>query len=174
MMMMMGSCLLLVVSSLTTVQKFPLNRSILRRISPNYEQQQQMLRSATESRVHRSMSSSDDASTTQQSPWVSDKAPKSAKEKASFKNQVPFREEVYETVKGAIELLTKRLNMNKDLAMSKLSLDEQAALSMKTLTVDEAQWLAAAVEVILDDAYKYGPPARPIKINAAQEDSTSQ
>jgi hypothetical protein len=118
------------------------------------------------------MSSSEGPLATQQSPWVSDNAPKSAKEKASFKNQVPFREDVYDTIKGAIELLTKRLNMKKDLTsidMSKLSVDEKAALSMKTLAADEAHWLAAAVEVIINDAYMFGPPARPVKSNAAPE-----
>ena len=122
------------------------------------------------------MSSSESPTATQQSPWVPDKVPKSAKEKASFKNQVPFREDVYDTIKGAIELLTKRLNMKKDMTaidISKLSLDEKAALSMKTLAADEAQWLAAAVEVIIADAYMYGPPVRPVKSSAAPPDGAN-
>ena len=104
-----------------------------------------------------------------------DKGPKSAKEKARFGSQVPFDEGVYETMKGAIELLTKRLSMNKDTSkidVSKLSIDERAALSMKSLTVEESLWLADAVEYIIADAYKYGPPARPTKESGNDESNS--
>ena len=89
-------------------------------------------------------------STTEKLPWVYDKTPKSAKEKARFGSQVPFKEDVYETMKGAIEILTKRLNMNKvtsKMDMSKLSIDERALLAMKSLTVEESLWFADAIEV---------------------------
>ena len=89
-------------------------------------------------------------STTEKLPWVYDKTPKSAKEKARFGSQVPFKEDVYETMKGAIEILTKRLTMNKDTSkmdMSKLSIDERALLTMKSLTVEESLWFADAIEV---------------------------
>ena len=125
-------------------------------------------RTATSTKTHRGAAASNDAtpSSSGQSPWVYDTSPKSAKEKASFRNQVPFKDDVYGTLKGSIELLTKRLAMNKDLSgveISKLSIDERAAMALKSLTVDEAQWLVDAVEVIIDDAYRYGPPPRPVK-----------
>ena len=121
-------------------------------------------------------SSTNPSSTTGQLPWVYDKTPKSAKEKARFGSQVPFDEDVYETMKHAIELLTKRLSMNKDpskVDMSKLSIDEQAMLSMKSLTVEESQWFADAIEIIIADAYKYGPPVRPTKESGSDESNSS-
>jgi hypothetical protein len=44
-----------------------------------------------------------------QEPWVYDTAPKSAREKAAFKSQIPFSEDTYDTLKGAIELLSRRM-----------------------------------------------------------------
>jgi len=121
-------------------------------------------------------STTNPSSNTGQLPWVYDKTPKSAKEKARFGSQVPFDEEVYETMKHTIELLTKRLSMNKDpskVDMSKLSIDEQSMLSMKSLTVEESLWFANAIEIIIADAYKYGPPVRPTKESTGSEESTS-
>jgi len=117
----------------------------------------------TGTRTHAAPNDDDGASSSAQAPWVYDTSPKSAKEKASFRNQVPFSEDIYETLKGTIELLTKRLAMKKDVDVSKLSIDERAAMAMKSLSVDEAQWLKSAIEVIIDDAYRYGPPPRPVK-----------
>ena len=121
-------------------------------------------------------STANPSSNTEKLPWVYDKTPKSAREKARFGSQVPFKEDVYETMKGAIELLTKRLSMNKDLSkmdVSKLSIDEQALLSMKSLTVEESLWFADAIQIIIADAYKYGPPARPTKESGSEESTSS-
>ena len=72
--------------------------------------------------------------------------PKNARDKASFKNKVPFSEEIYETLKTSVELLSERIKSN------------------KPLTVQQAEWLANAVEVIIQDANMYGPPERPKRI----------
>jgi hypothetical protein len=95
-------------------------------------------------------------------PWVYDNSPKSAKEKAAFKSQVPFSDDMYEAIKGTIELLNKRLKISTDSHKdpSQLTIDEAAELATKTLTVDEATWLSEAIEVILDDALRYGPPKK--------------
>ena len=99
-------------------------------------------------------------------PWVYDTAPKSAREKAAFKNQVPFSDDLYEMIKNSIEILNKRLlistNRHKD--PSTLSIDEAAELRIKSLTTEEALWLTQAVEVIIADAQKFGPPEKPPKI----------
>lgn len=76
-------------------------------------------------------------------PWVLNPEPKTARERAQFKNKVPFSEEIYETIKRSIELLSERKN------------------SGQNLSVDDAKWLKDAVEVIIADAHKYGPPSRP-------------
>ena len=69
--------------------------------------------------------------------------PKTARERASYKNKVPFDEEIYETIKKTIELFTHRLE------------------SGKPLQASDIQWLRNNVPVIIDDAHKYSPPVRP-------------
>jgi hypothetical protein len=49
----------------------------------------------------------------------------SAREKASFKSQIPFSEETYDNLKGTIELLTRRMKA-------------KAAAGKKDMTIDEA------------------------------------
>lgn len=82
--------------------------------------------------------------------WVSTNEPKTAREKASFKNKIPFNEEMYDVLKSSIEILSDRMS------------------SKQPLTPDQAAWLSEAVEVILSDAKMYGPPARPIR--SAEDD----
>lgn len=77
--------------------------------------------------------------------------PKTAREKAQFKNKIPFDENMYEVLKTAIELLSKRIN------------------GPEPLSADEAGWLLNAVEAILADANMYGPPPKPPK--SAPEES---
>ena len=93
----------------------------------------------------------------EQQPWVYDTSPKNAKQKAAFKNNVPFDDDVYETMKSSIELLTRR--MKKREAENDMSIDE-ANEATSGLTIEEAKWLSDAVEVLIEDAYKYGPPLR--------------
>ena len=69
--------------------------------------------------------------------------PKTARERASFKNKVPFDEGIYETIKKTIELLTHRLESGKPLQSS------------------DTQWLRNNIPLIIDDANKYLPPERP-------------
>ncbi len=69
--------------------------------------------------------------------------PKTARERASFKNKVPFDEDIYETIKKTIELFTYRLESGKPLQSS------------------DIQWLRNNIPVIMDDAHKYLPPERP-------------
>ena len=75
--------------------------------------------------------------------WQMPPEPKTARDRASFKNKVPFSEEIYETLKTGIELLSERVK------------------SKSPLTLEEANWLQNAAEVIIEDANKYGPPERP-------------
>ena len=83
-------------------------------------------------------------------PWVDTRPePKTARERVSFKNKVPFSDDMYETLKRTIELLSKRARTDPD---------------PEKLTVDEAVWLKGAVEVILEDAKRYGPPPRPERV----------
>lgn len=93
----------------------------------------------------------------EQEPWVYDTSPKSAKQKAAFKNNVPFSDDVYETMKSSIDLLTRR--MKKREAGKDMSIDE-ANEATSGLTIEEAKWLSNAVEILIEDAYKYGPPLR--------------
>lgn len=93
----------------------------------------------------------------EQEPWVYDTSPKSAKQKAAFKNNVPFDDDVYETMKSSIDLLTRR--MKKREAGKNMSIDE-AKEATSGLTIEEAKWLSNAVEILIEDAYKYGPPLR--------------
>jgi hypothetical protein len=74
----------------------------------------------------------------------------------SFKNKVPFTEDVYETMKKAIELLSKRARTDPP---------------PEILTVEEAKWFKSAIEVIIADAKKYGPPPRPARKPADSENS---
>jgi hypothetical protein len=93
----------------------------------------------------------------EQEPWVYDTSPKSAKQKAAFKNNVPFDDDVYETMKSSIDLLSRR--MKKREAGKDMSIDE-ASEATSGLTIEEAKWLSNAVEILIEDAYKYGPPLR--------------
>lgn len=80
-------------------------------------------------------------------PWQDNRPePKSARERVAFKNKVPFSEEMYGTIKSAIELLSKR---------------SRSDPAPQVLSVEEATWLRGAVDRIIDDAKMYGPPARP-------------
>lgn len=80
-------------------------------------------------------------------PWQDNRPePKSARERVAFKNKVPFSEEMYGTIKSAIELLSKR---------------SRSDPAPEVLSVEEATWLRGAVDRIIDDAKMYGPPARP-------------
>mmetsp|Transcript_13544 Transcript_13544/g.13137 ORF Transcript_13544/g.13137 Transcript_13544/m.13137 type:complete len:156 (-) Transcript_13544:490-957(-) len=102
-----------------------------------------------------------------QEPWVYDTAPKSAREKAAFKSQIPFSEETYDTLKGSIELLSRRMKA-KAAEGSDMSIDEKLEAEKLTLTLEEAKWLSNAVETLIEDAYKYGPPARPVLVNSPE------
>ena len=99
-------------------------------------------------------------------PWTYDNDSKltSAKDKASFKNQVPFSEEMYDIVKTALEMLTGRQKMGTDSLKnpSDLTVDERNSISKMSLTVEEAEWLVQAVELIVADAKVYGPPLKPV------------
>ena len=77
--------------------------------------------------------------------WVSTSEPKTAREKASFKNKIPFNEEMYEVLKSSIELLSDRMS------------------TKQPLTPEQAAWLSNAVEIIISDANMFGPPARPVR-----------
>ena len=80
-------------------------------------------------------------------PWINTRPePKTARERVSFKNKIPFTDDMYETIKRAIELLSKRARTDP---------------APEKLTVDEAEWFKGAVEIILEDAKKFGPPPRP-------------
>ena len=84
---------------------------------------------------------------------MSDKPePKTARERVSFKNKVPFSDDMYSTLKRAIELLSDRVRVD-------LSATQGVPLSK-----DDAAWLATAVEAIITDAKMYGPPVRPERI----------
>ena len=97
----------------------------------------------------------------EQEPWVYDTSPKSAREKAAFKNNVPFAPEVYETMKSSIDLLSKR--MKRKTIGAEMSIDE-ALEAAGSISLEEAKWLGEAVEILIEDAYKYGPPLRPANI----------
>lgn len=68
---------------------------------------------------------------------------KTAREKASFSNKIPFNEDMYKVLKKAIELLSKR------------------STDKTPVTKNEAEWFADAINVIIDDAKKFGPPPKP-------------
>lgn len=97
----------------------------------------------------------------EQQPWVYDTSPKSAREKATFKNNVPFGPEVYETMKSSIDLLSKR--MKRKTVGAEMSIDE-ANEAAGSLSLEEAEWLGEAVEILIEDAYMYGPPLRTVNI----------
>lgn len=87
----------------------------------------------------------------QQQAWEqADTESMSTRERAKFKNQVPFSEDMYETIKTCITMLSDRSNKE----------------NPKKLSADEAQWFKEAVEVILEDAHMYGPPKRPERMAA--------
>lgn len=91
------------------------------------------------------MMSSDKAQTP--APWLSTRPePKTARDRVAFKNKVPFTDDVYETLKKCIELLSKRTRSNP---------------APEMLTVEEAAWFKNAVESVIADAKLYGPPPRP-------------
>lgn len=79
--------------------------------------------------------------------WVSDRPePKTARERVSFKNKVPFSDDMYATLKRAIELLSERVRTDPP---------------GQPLSKEDAAWLSTAVEAIIADAKKFGPPSRP-------------
>lgn len=80
-------------------------------------------------------------------PWPIKNVPKTSKGKPEFKHQVPFSEEMYETIKKTIEMLSEQ------------------SKEPRPLTVDEAAWFRNAIDIIIEDAYKFSPPPRPIKSN---------
>ena len=85
----------------------------------------------------------------QQQAWdQGDTESMSTREKAKFKNQVPFSEDMYETIKACITILSDRSNIE----------------NPKYPSADEAHWFKEAVEVILEDARMYGPPKRPERV----------
>eukprot|EP00601_Ochromonadales_sp_CCMP2298_P012832 CAMPEP_0173250236 /NCGR_PEP_ID=MMETSP1142-20121109/19471_1 /TAXON_ID=483371 /ORGANISM="non described non described, Strain CCMP2298" /LENGTH=112 /DNA_ID=CAMNT_0014182969 /DNA_START=85 /DNA_END=423 /DNA_ORIENTATION=+ len=86
-----------------------------------------------------------------QVPWTAGEDKKTARERAQFKNKVPFAPETYEVIKAAILLLTKRTSGG------------------EKLTFEEAEWFRDAVDAIVDDAYKFGPPPKPAKVDPEQE-----
>lgn len=69
----------------------------------------------------------------------------STREKAKFKNQVPFTEDMYETIKACVNILSDRSNKE----------------NPKRATQEEAMWFKDAIEAIIEDAHLYGPPKRP-------------
>jgi hypothetical protein len=76
----------------------------------------------------------------EQIAWtVVDTESMSTREKAKFKNQVPFSEEMYETIKACINILTDRTNRD----------------NPQTPSIDEALWFRDAVGAIVEDAHKY-------------------
>jgi hypothetical protein len=83
-------------------------------------------------------------------PWISNQSAnnnddlKSAREKASFKTKIPFNEDLYAILKTTIELLTKRINKK------------------EKLSLEETKWFEKAINIIIDDANKYGPPLKPV------------
>ena len=82
--------------------------------------------------------------------WTQTNEPKTAREKAQFKNKIPFDESMYEVLKTAIELLSRRIN------------------GPDPLSSDEAAWLLTAVEIIIADAHTYGPPPKPPKTTSEE------
>jgi hypothetical protein len=85
--------------------------------------------------------------------WESNTDGLSAKAKQEFKNKVPFSDDVYETIKAAVNLLSARSSKERTL-----------------LTRDEADWFAEAVEVIIEDANRYGPPKPPPRVEISEEE----
>lgn len=94
------------------------------------------------------MATSGEVQRRQQIPWTPRDEPQTARERAQFKNKVPFDEDIYEVMKATLKLFTKRIG-NSERMPQKLS-------------VEEAQWLQSAVEMIIEDARMYGPPEKPI------------
>ena len=80
-----------------------------------------------------------------QQAWIGTNEPKTARDKASFKNKIPFNEDMYEILKSSIEILSDRMN------------------TKQPLTTEQAVWLSNAIEIIIEDANKYGPPPKPIR-----------
>lgn len=74
--------------------------------------------------------------------WVRPDESLTASAKTRFKNKVPFDGDMYETIKATIELLSGRAEG-------------------KILTTEQAEWLKSAVEIIIEDAHAFGPPAKP-------------
>jgi hypothetical protein len=87
----------------------------------------------------------------EQVPWTVGEGKKTARERAQFKNKVPFGEETYEVIRAAILLLSKRSAGEK-------------------LTVEETEWFRDAVEAIVEDANKFGPPPKPVKVDPETEE----
>lgn len=77
--------------------------------------------------------------------WIPTNDQKSAREMAKFKSKIPFDDNMYEVLKTAITLLSKRTT------------------TTDPLSAEEATWLVDAVDLIIEDAKKFGPPPRPVK-----------
>lgn len=98
-----------------------------------------------------SMSLTDQESVpSQQQAWQRTEEPKSAREKAAFKSKVPFSEDLYTVLKKSIELLSIRVR------------------NERKLTKEEAVWFGDAIDVIMDDARRYGPPPKPERVDEPQ------
>lgn len=65
------------------------------------------------------------------------------RDQAKFENKVPFSAETYDVIKRAIELINRRLNEG------------------EVLSTEETGWFTEAIDHIMEDANKYGPPLRP-------------
>lgn len=75
------------------------------------------------------------------------KEPKSARDRAQFKNKIPFSEDMYNVLRRAIELLSRRVEVGAG-----------------PLPLDDALWLHKAVDDIIEDAKKFGPPQKPPRV----------
>lgn len=80
----------------------------------------------------------------QKTPFVMTE-PKSSRDRAAFRNKIPFSEDMYNTMRKFIDILSKRIESNSPISM------------------EESSYLLEAVDIIIDDAKKYGPPVKPVR-----------
>jgi hypothetical protein len=111
---------------------------------PQPQQQRQMASSNKPPSPYTSATSSDEPTASKPAWQSTAPAAKTARDMTDFKNKVPFSAEIYETIKGSIEVLNTRIQ------------------GQEPLTREEAEWLILAVDEIVADAHKYGPPPRPV------------
>jgi hypothetical protein len=84
-----------------------------------------------------------DLMATERKAWQSSRTePLTAREKAQFKNKIPFDEDMYEVLKTAIQILSKRIKE-------------------EPVDASEAQWFESAIDIIMTDAKKFAPPPKP-------------